>query len=205
MSRNIFWDEVKQGDILYLAEPLAYRENHDKNKPYAPMLPEYVVVDNDDAYEKGVIHLAGFPYKKGAINLFDNDADFFSHVGNIDDAGFDINDVREEPYVFSNYYKIGGHLRSDNKTVLYLDSLLSGMHNFNFRKKGNNEELFNLFEKFNKKGKLLPTEMAYIINRLIKGLHQTAIVYHDGDTDQAMETVIKTLFEKSRKMDTLPK
>lgn len=205
MSRNIFWDEVKQGDILYLAEPLAYRENHDKNKPYAPMLPEYVVVDNDDAYEKGVINLAGFPYKKGAINLFDNDADFFSHVGNIDDAGFEIDDVREAPYVFSNYFKIGAHLRADNKTVLYLDGLLSGMHNFNINKKGNNEEMGRLFADFLDTGTFLPSEMAYIINRLIKGLHQTAITYHDGDPEEAMKMVIHVLREKSKQMDTSKK
>lgn len=208
MSRNVFWDEVVKGDILYLSEPQAYRENAEKNHAYAPMLPDFVVVDDVFVGENGwQIDLVGFPYKKGAILLELEDHNFFAHVGNIEDHGdFDIEDVRQEPYVFSKYYKVGGHLRSDNKTVLYLDGLLSGMQNFSIEKPGNSAELYRLFDKYDRQdGKLLPSEMAYIVNRLILGLHKTFLVHFDGDVEQAMETVITVLKSKSREMDTLPK
>lgn len=208
MSRNVFWGEVVKGDILYLSEPQAYRENDEKNHAYAPMLPDFVVVDDVFVGENGwQIDLVGFPYKKGAILLELEDHNFFAHVGNIEDHGdFDIEDIRENPYVFSNYYKVGGHLRSDNKTVLYLDGILSGMHNFSIEKPGNSAELYRLFGKYDRQnGKLLPSEMAYIINRLIMGLHKTFLVHYDGDVEQAMTTVIDILKAKSREMDTLPK
>lgn len=208
MSRNIFWDDVKNGDILYLSKPKAYRKHSDKNRAYAPMLPDFVVVDNAFVGENGwQIDLAGFPYKKGALLLSDNDHQFFSHVGHIDDYGdFDIEDIREKPYVFSKYYKIGGHLRSDNTTVLYLDGLLSSMQDFNIEKPGNSAELYRLFEKYDRHdGKLLPSEMAYIVNRLIMGLHKTFLIYFDGDVKEAMESVISLLKAKSREMDIQPK
>lgn len=206
MSRNIFLNNISKGDILFLSEPKGYRENHEKNHAYAPMLPDFVVVDDVHCGVNGwQADFVGFPYKEGAIVFELDDHDFFSHVGNIEDTGFDIDDVREQPYVFSNYYKIGGHLRADNKTVLYLDSLLSGMHNFNINKQGNNEEMGRLFAKFLNTGTFFPSEMAYIINRLIKGLHQTAIKYHDGDPDEAMKMVIHILREKSKEMDTSKK
>ena len=208
MSRNVFWYEVVKGDILYLSEPQAYRENDEKNHAYAPMLPDFVVVDDVFVGENGwQIDLVGFPYKKGAILLELEDHNFFAHVGNIGDNGeFGIEDIRENPYVFSNYYKVGGHLRSDNKTVLYLDGLLSGMHNFSIEKPGNSAELYRLIEKYtHQDGKLLPSEMAYIVNRLIMGLHKTFLIHFDGDVQQAMETVITILKEKSRCMDTLSK
>ena len=208
MSRNVFWDEVVKGDILYLSEPQAYRENDEKNHAYAPMLPDFVVVDDVYVGENGwQIDLVGFPYKKGAILLELEDHNFFAHVGNIEDFGdFDIEDIREQPYVFSKYFKVGGHLRSDNKTVLYLDGLLSPMQNFSIEKPGNSAELYRLFEKYDHQdGKLFPSEMAYIANRMIMGLHKTFLIHFDGDVQQAMETVITILKEKSRCMDTLPK
>lgn len=204
MSRNVFWDEVTPGTILYLSEPQAYRENDEKNHAYAPMLPDFVVVD---AIDDERIDLAGFPYKKGAILREEEDYAFFANVGHIDQYGdFSIEDIRQQPYVFSKYFKVGGHLRSDNKTVLYLDGLLSGMQNFSIEKPGNSAELYRLFEKYDRQdGKLLPSEMAYIVNRLIMGLHKTFLIHYDGDVAQAMDTVITILKEKSRCMDTLPK
>lgn len=204
MSRNVFWDEVTVGTILYLSEPQAYRENDEKNHAYAPMLPDFVVVDSIDDER---IDLVGFPYKKGAILREEEDYAFFANVGHIEDFGdFDIEDIRQQPYVFSKYFKVGGHLRSDNKTVLYLDGLLSGMQNFSIEKPGNSAELYRLFEKYDRQdGKLLPSEMAYIVNRLIMGLHKTFLIHYDGDVEQAMTTVIDILKAKSREMDTLPK
>lgn len=206
MSRNVFLDEAKQGDILYLADRQSYGES-EKNKVFVNQLPDYVVIDQVCIGENGwQIDIAGFPLKAGAILMIEGDTDSFTHVAHIDDYGcFDMDDIRENPYTFSNYYKVGGHLRHENETVLYLDGLLSGMTAFNINKPGNKDELTRLMQNYIKNGTLLPSQMAYIANRLIKGLHETAIRHHEGDTKEAHKTLHKILMEKSNAMDTPPK
>lgn len=204
MSKLINWCSIQPGAILYLADSFGYRNHSEKNYVYAPSLPDFVVVDAVRVTEENgwQIDFVGFPYKKGAITQADDDDIFFAHVGDIDDHGeFDIDYIRSEPYVFSKYYKAGGHLRSDNGTVLYLDSILANMATFDKTTEANKAELNRLFTEYLKRGTFVVSDIAYITNRLISAMHQTMIKHHEGDVAQSMERVRKLIAEQSQKMD----
>lgn len=203
---NINWLSIQPGAILYLVDASGYRNLSKKNYVYAPSLPDYVVVDAVHCTENGwQIDFAGFPYKKGAILQDCDDDEYFVHLGTIDEISWDLDDVRENPYMFSNFYKEGGHIRDSNKTVLYVDDLLTGMRNFNIEKQGNKEELSRLFTVYNETGKLLPSQMAYVINRLTKGLYTAFLLHFDGDVEEAHKALVTQLEDKASNMDTLLK
>lgn len=191
------------GDVLYFYDREGYRNANKKNVGYHAQLADYVVIEhiNYDAELGWVVSLAGFPHKQGAIIWDDCEDGFFSEVGHIDNSGYGMADIKKDPYAFSREFKAGCHIRSDNDTVLYMDTLFYNMSNFNPTSAQNNDELSRVFASYQESGNMLPSDMAYVINRVLLGLYNSILNYNQGDIKTTMKDVRDLLCAKATVMN----
>lgn len=199
--------ELNQGDILYFSNRDGFRNSRPENIGFHSQLPDFIVVDDVRLTDNGwQVDIVGFKNNNGAIVWRPGSIDesvYFNNIRvNIDEIGTDLSEVRESPYVFSNWFKVGGAYRSDNTTVVYVDSLMSGMVNFNPSLSGNNGTMMDIFRDYNRSGTMLPSEKAYVINRCLKGLYQDMLTYNEGNVKDALHDLNKILKEVSMRMDT---
>lgn len=186
--------ELNQGDILYFSNRDGFRNSRPENIGFHSQLPDFIVVD-----VVGFKNNNAILWRHGSID----ESVYFNNIRvNIDEIGTDLSEVRESPYVFSNWFKVGGAYRSDNTTVVYVDSLMSGMVNFNPSLPGNNGTMMDIFRDYNRSGTMLPSEKAYVINRCLKGLYQDMLTYNEGNVKDALHDLNKILKEVSMRMDT---
>lgn len=182
------------GTILFFRDREGFRNSRTYNIGLHVQLPDYVVVDgnytDEDRFDDGkaYVTLVGIKRKLPMINQFE--AGFFEIVGHIDNQGYELSEVLNDPHQFSTWYATGSH-----EDEGFLNDLMKNMGDYNPGLDKNKHIVDRLLDERRATGKLLPTEIAYVINHLVCALYNAARVGHKGKTKPAYNMLRNTLLE----------